>query len=112
MKDKKFVKVYENTNYIRIKYNILDDTIEKIFEICQTDKFKKIPIEKIIYNDNMICCFYEHKDHPHFDKFHEKMLEMFKLFSQYGLTSVIDNVTTVCVVVDLYSNNKVKDFKN
>ena len=105
------IKVYENTPGAHLKVNIA--TKEVVFSNLDYTSvvFKKYSASDIIYDERMICCFYHGHDHPHRNLFNDLLLGIFKIFTHYGYTVILDRVVDNVANIVLYPHDKVKQFK-
>lgn len=108
---REFMKVYEGTPYIEMKYNVIDKKITHINNEKTTESFRKFSCKEIIYDDHMLCCFYEPNKHPFYKYFSEGALNVFKTAAQTGLTVHLEHDNGMELKLALYPCNRVKSFK-
>lgn len=108
---REYMKVYENTPYIEMKYNVIDKKITHIDNEKLTDSFRKFSYKEIVYDDHMLCCFYKANEHPFYKYFSESMIDVFKMATQTGLTVHLENDNGIEIQLALYPCNRVKNFK-
>jgi hypothetical protein len=107
-----FVKIHQDTPCIKMVFDKSDKMIYDVDTKFVTSVFKKIPVKNICYDDHMVSCFYTNKDHPLSYVFPEKIIEIFKIFSQCGMTSIIDHMDDNNITLLFVPHTKIKHFKD
>lgn len=110
--ERKEVKVFENTSGIKIKYDLNSQSILETSDTYKSESFKKYNINKIIYDERMVCCFYTMEDHPFRHMFTESFINFAKLFTHYGLVVIMDGIDQNVATILIYPSDKVKTFKS
>jgi DNA-directed RNA polymerase subunit L len=80
-------------------------------EKYETDSFVKLPTSNILYDDQVLACFYNDIDHPMVHIFGRHFITTAKLFAQYGMTVLTYYVKDNKIHLLVVPRDKVKIFK-
>jgi hypothetical protein len=108
---RKEVKVHEDTHGIHIQYDLNTHKTISLDEKYKSKMFKRYPVKNIIYDEHVIACFFRPDEHRMRNLLSESFIKFTKLFAQYGMSVILDNIDDNIVHVLVYPSEKVKLFK-